>query len=464
MKNKILPVPFADSSALGNIFPAIPDQFGAAKLSAQLQFESTQWWQPEKLHTSQFDQLNNVMKHAWQEVPFYKGRFQAAGINPETTKIDQNIFSKIPLLTRQEIQAAGDSMIAKTIPKEHGGRHKIQTSGSTGRAVQFQGTQMVTFFWQSFTLRDHLWHKRDLGGKLAAIRWAGENEGLYPGKSRENWGTAAEHAYQTGPAYFLHIKTETSKQVEWLLNIQPQYLLTFPSQLSVLADNFNYSDSKLENLKGLIAVGETVSDELRVKCRNLWGLEINDCYTCEEVGYIALQCPEHNHYHIQSENVFVEVVNDKDEPCKPGETGRVLVTSLNNFATPIIRYELGDYAEVGEPCPCGRGLPVLKKIKGRSRNRLALPGGGHTFPYFGNQEEYLAITTAIRQYQIIQESLQDIEVKLVVAEDITVKQENDLKQLLNKHLGFDFNIRITYLEQIPKGPTGKYEEFISRII
>jgi len=455
---------FAQSAIPGNIFPVIPNQDGARKLAAQLQLEYTQWLGPEKLLENQFEQLDLVLKHAWQESPYYKKSMDNAGFNPHSEKINQALFKKLPILTRQEVQDAGDTIAAKQIPAAHGDRYNIQTSGSTGRAVQFQGTQVVRFFWQMFTLRDHIWQKRELGGKLAAIRWTHENEGLYPGVSRKTWGNAAENAFQTGPAYLLHIKTDTDKQVKWLLNIQPHYLITFPSQLSVLADYFQYSESGLNNLKGLMVVGETVTDELREKCQALWGLKINDCYTCEEVGYIALQCPEHNHYHIQSENVIVEILNENDKQCQPGETGRVVITSLNNFATPLIRYELGDYAEVGEPCPCGRGLPVLKKIKGRSRNRLALPGGGHTFPYFGDQEEYSAITTAIRQYQIIQESLQDIEVKLVVAETISNEQENDLKQLLNKHLGFDFNIRITYLEQIPKGPTGKYEEFISRII
>ena len=88
-------------------------------------------------------------------------------------------------------------------------------------------------------------------------------------------------------------------------------------------------------------------------------------YTCQEAGYLALQCPDYPHFHVQSENVLLEVVDDVGQPCGPGEVGRVLITSLNNFATPLIRYELGDYAEVGAPCPCGRGLPVLKRIMGR---------------------------------------------------------------------------------------------------
>jgi phenylacetate-CoA ligase len=100
-----------------------------------------------------------------------------------------------------------------------------------------------------------------------------------------------------------------------------------------------------------------------------------DMYTCQEAGYLALQCPDHPHYHVQSENVLLEVVDDQGLPCAPGEVGRVLVTSLNNFATPLIRYEIGDYAEVGAACSCGRGLPVLKRIMGRYRNLLTLPDG-----------------------------------------------------------------------------------------
>ena len=96
-------------------------------------------------------------------------------------------------------------------------------------------------------------------------------------------------------------------------------------------------------------------------------------YSSQEVGYIALECPTGESYHVQAENVLVEVLDDQDRPCSPGDVGRVVVTALHNFATPLLRYDIGDYAEVGAPCPCGRGLPALRRIMGRQRNMALLP-------------------------------------------------------------------------------------------
>src|SRR3546814_3878705 len=92
-----------------------------------------------------------------------------------------------------------------------------------------------------------------------------------------------------------------------------------------------------------MTVGETVSAKARGLVQRAWGVPLKDSYSCEEAGYLTMQCPDHEVYHVQSENVLLEVVDDDGRPCGPGETGRVLITSLHNFATPLIRYELGDY-------------------------------------------------------------------------------------------------------------------------
>ena len=114
-----------------------------------------------------------------------------------------------------------------------------------------------------------------------------------------------------------------------------------------------------------------------------WGVPLSDMYSGREVGYLALQCPQHDHYHVMSEGNFLEVLGDDGRPCQPGETGRVVVTTLHNYVMPLIRYEIGDFAEVGEPCPCGRGLPVLTRILGRQQNMLTLPTGESRWTQIG---------------------------------------------------------------------------------
>jgi phenylacetate-CoA ligase len=187
-----------------------------------------------------------------------------------------------------------------------------------------------------------------------------------------------------------------------------------------------------------------------------------DMYSSQETGYLALQCPDHPHYHVQSESVLLEVVDDQGRPCAPGEVGRVLVTCLNNFATPLIRYEIGDYAEVGEPCPCGRGLPVLKRIMGRYRNLLTLPDGSRRWPRLG-YESKLQDIAPIELMQMVQRNLDEIDVRLVVPRPLSATEQESLTGFIQKNLGHPFRLRFEYVDSIRNPANGKIEQFISQV-
>ena len=163
-------------------------------------------------------------------------------------------------------------------------------------------------------------------------------------------------------------------------------------------------------------------------------------------------------YHIMSESLLVEVLDEHGNPCLPGQVGRVVITDLHNFATPLIRYDNGDYAEAGTACPCGRGLPTLKRIAGRERNMLLLPDG-RRWPAIGNYR--VREIAPIRQYQIIQRNRETIEVRLVSDTPLTDGQETRLKEVIHESLEFPFQLQFVYFPgNIPRGPGGKLEEFI----
>jgi phenylacetate-CoA ligase len=164
----------------------------------------------------------------------------------------------------------------------------------------------------------------------------------------------------------------------------------------------------LPDLRAVLTYGEPVSADVHAACRDTWGVPVQDIYCCEEQGYIATQCPLYEHYHVLSETILVEVLNEQGRPCAPGQLGRVVLTPLHGFAMPLLRYAIGDYAEVGGPCPCGRGLPVLQRIPGRERNQVVLADGRHTWP------DISALWAAIRdveQIQLIQRSPHQVEVR-----------------------------------------------------
>ena len=213
------------------------------------------------------------------------------------------------------------------------------------------------------------------------------------------------------------------------------------------------------HLRGLGSFGEQLPDDLRALCRDVWGLPLADVYSCEEAGYIALQCPQvEGHYHVQAEHLLVEVLDAAGRPCAAGATGEVVLTTLHNFAMPLIRYAIGDFAEVGPPCPCGRGLPVLRRIHGRARNLLRLPDGSRHWPSFP-ADDWLAIAP-VRQFRLRQTAIERIEVELVTARPLEPAEESALRQMLQGRLGHPFQIVLQTVADIPRSPGGKFEDFV----
>ena len=446
----------------GVVWPALPSPRGAQVLSLLYQMEHAQWWPPEAILEHQMQQLAGLLGHAASTVPYYREHLAQSGYRAGD-RLDMDAWRRLPLLGRRDIQDADDALLSKSPPPQFGATFQKRTSGATGEPVRVTATQLDRLIWEANTLRDHLWHGRDWGVKLGAIR-------LFPGAQplpaegvvAPNWGSPAGDIFHTGPIALLDMSTDIARQAEWLQREVPDYLLTYPNNLQALIGHWKRRGLPSPPLKGVRTVGETLTDELRARCREAWGVEIVDMYSSEELGYIALQCPETGHYHVLSESVLVEVLRPDGTPCAPGETGRLVVTSLHNFAMPLIRYELRDYAKLGGPCRCGRNLPVLERILGRSRNMVRLPDGTMHWPMVGFHR--FRDIAPIRQYQLIQHSLEEIEVRLVVDSAPTTDQEAQLTAVIREALGHPFALRFAYFErELPRAPNGKFEEFVCAI-
>ena len=442
------------SSVEGINWPALPNPAAASLLAFQYQLEHSQWWTADQLRTQQFRQLHALLTHAWEAIPFYQERLKAAGFDPRSA-VTPDVFSRLQLLHRADVQAAGEGLLSRQIPQEHGKVHDGKTSGSTGQPLRYFGTQFSQFIWQALTLRDHLWHKRDFKGKLAVLRTRIERKVL------NSWGPPADLVFETGPAAVMDIASPIDVQAQWLQEQNPDYLLSYPSNILGLAKHCIAQGIKLQHLREVRTLGEAHNPELRTVCREAWGSPVIDVYSAQEIGYIALQCPEHEHYHVQSEAVLVEILKEDGTPCQPGEIGKLVVTALHNYAMPLIRYEIGDFAEAGEPCPCGRGLPVIKHILGRQRNLVTLPDGSKHWPNTGYRTWMDFLT--VRQVQIVQISLQEIEIKLVMDQPLTTQEQAKMIPVVQESLGHPFHIFFTYHQEIPRGAGGKYEDFISEV-
>jgi phenylacetate-CoA ligase len=440
-------------------WPALPATSGACRLGALFQLEQTQWWSVEKLRKHQFKQINILLRHCVQHVPYYR-ELLANSLGPEP--LNEETWRNIPLLTRDKLQQAGDKLRATFLPPDHGKVQLQCSSGSTGKPVETLATDITSFFWNVFTMRDHLWHRRDFTGKLAVIRYIKDGSAKPPhGIHVNNWGYATTGIVETGGGVVLSILTPLDEQMAWLQREDPDYLLTHPSILQELALYSLREDIQLPSLREVRTISEAMPDGLRELCQKAWGVKLVDVYSSKELGYQAIQCPEHDHYHVQSEGVLLEVLDDAGNPCLPGQVGRVVATNLHNFATPLIRYELGDFVEVGEACPCGRGLPVIKRILGRYRNLITLPNGERRWPVFGMWDMLKIVP--VRQFQAIQHSIEHIEFLLVLDRRLSDDEKQQLTKVFYSVLHPAMNITIHEVDNIPRSASGKYEEFVSRL-
>ncbi len=402
-------------------------------------------------------QLGRLLAHAAETVPFYCDRLPVRpGTGGAGPAIDD--FRAIPLLGRSDITGAGDAFVTRRLPKGHGPTSTTTTSGSTGRPVTVQTTAVTDLFFSALNLRYHMWHRPDLTAKVASVRVLGDDLAK-AAKENESGQWAAAHV--TGSMVFLDIYTPVNEQLAWLHQQNPDHLLTYPSNLRALLQRSAETGVRIDHLQSIATMGEMLPSDLRTVCDDVWGIPISDAYSSREVGMIAVQCPDHPHYHVQGENLLVEVLDGAGEPCPPGSVGRLVITDLHNFATPIIRYDIGDYAEVGESCPCSRGLPVITRILGRVRNLLTLPNGDQFWPDLTTSK--FKDVVPVLQWQVVQKTLRHLEMRVVAGRDLTTGEEEHVRQSMLSDLGYPFDITFVYTDEIRRGPGGKYEDFRSEV-
>ncbi|MEM7205366.1 MAG: AMP-binding protein [Planctomycetota bacterium] len=435
----------------------------AARLLAYLQYlDRSQWLPGEALRDRQRQQLRRVVQHAVDTVPWYQERLAAAAVRGDE-EVSPERWRAIPLLSRADVQDAGDALRSRALPRSHGEVARLMTSGATAEPVVVLSTDVTRFLWSACTIRDHLWHGRDFDRSLAVIRYARRGVAEPPdGKSFADWRAPTHGITSTGPCHLLSIDSTVDEQAAWLRRVQPNYLLSYATVLRSLCEHFSRNGGAPTSLREVCSFGEIVEPDLRHHVERVFGVPLVDMYSAQEVGYIALQCPESTAYHVQAENVLVEVLDDDGHPCQPGEVGRVVVTTLHNFASPLLRYDIGDFAEVGDACTCGRGLPVLRRVLGRQRNMLTLRDGRRRWPSFalGGRPEQLP---PFRKVQLLQRSLEEIEVRVVRDTPLEPAEMVLAEAYLNQSLGQAFRYVFRVVDDIPRSGSGKFEDFVSAI-
>lgn len=447
--------PQVRSSLAGMAWPGLPARHATHSLALLYQLEHSQWLPAEDLLNLQFRQIDLLLRHAFETVPYYRARRAKWDIDLDHRITPEEFRQRVPRLTRPEVQELGDELLSAKFPKPHGKAGSVLTSGSTGRPIKVIKTELTETFWNALTVRDHLWH-RDPNLKLASIRPLPGNKSAYPdGNIFDDWGGMAALVFATGASAQLNIGTRIPDQVEWLQRFDPDYLLTYPGNIQAIAIHCERENIRFPRLKQVLTISDLLRPEVRKICREVLDLPVVDVYSGAEVGYIALQCPDSENLHIQSESVFVEVLDGDGKACRPGEVGEVVITPLHNFAMPLLRYAIGDFAEAGT-CACGRTLPVLRRIMGRTRSMVRLPNGDEFYASF---QDLLTGFDTIRQFQVVRRASDALEMKLVTTRKLNDAEAKQLTTTLQERFRHPFAVTFSYVDDIPRSEGGKFEDY-----
>lgn len=441
-------------------WPAVPSPFECSVLSLLAQLEETQWWSYERLVTHQERQLATLLTHYHQTSPFFRKRLTDSGLTPGED-ITLDTLGRLPLLTRGDLQTQRDHLCSSAPPKDHGALLEANTSGSMGIPVHVRKTEVSQTYHFALNLRNHIWHGRDFSNGHATIQYLREDSVDFPeGFESDSWAAC----YYTGPSYLLNFgNCDLEEQLDWLIRKRPAYILSYPTILAALADLSEESGVLMPWLQQVMSFSEAVTPNHREVIERVWRVPLIDSYSNAENSLMALQCPDHQHYHVQSESVILEVIDEDGSPTEPGKIGRVVVTDLHNFIMPFIRYETGDMAELGHSCPCGRGLPVLNRIYGRTRNFIRLESGARLFPYMLGQHD-LSKMAPVRQLQVIQRSYSEMEMVMAVHRPLSASEEESVLNAFRESISHPFTVRPVYVDEISRSPSGKFEDFRCEIV
>lgn len=305
------------------------------------------------------------------------------------------LVESLPRTSKEFVQHSFTDMqvpIAGTNPDDFV-LHK--TSGSTGRPTRVRKLRNAYFIeYDAYVLVDWAWHKRDINKSVGGIRVDAPKTNNVPAGPpltyiNANLPQFSRSATENSPGEMLDALEET----------KAAYVYTNPVTVRLMAQEQMAHPRKGIVLEQFLTVSDRTDQSTRDIAMQAFGAKLCDRYSSEEFGFIALQCPVHEHLHVLSPSVYVEIVDELGHPCEIGQPGQVLVTALHSFAQPMIRYEIGDIAEWGEPCDAGITWPVIKNIVGRIRQYLPDASGEKKLVTIVSAK-FLSLTT-LRDFQII---------------------------------------------------------------
>lgn len=400
----------------------------------------------------QNEKFIKLINHAKLNVPYY------SIILKDITSISD--ISTLPFLTKRIIKERFSDLKAKNLTEND--FIENSTSGSTGESMHFYSYKQ-DHYSEACAIRGDMFTGWEYGEKKVIIWGATRDIDKHLG-FKQNFIKKYIQKFEIFSSFYLSTKDIENYLIQ-ISKFKPSILIGYPTALYLIAEHILLNNKDVHIPKGIISAGETLYDFQRDSIERAFNQKVFNRYGCRDVFQIASECSSHNGLHISVDHVVLEIINEKGEKAKPGEVGELVVTDLDNYAFPIIRYKIGDIGILKESeykCKCGVNLPMLEKIEGRTMDVIVGSNGNRVSGNFWTllfRHEF----HGIEKFQVIQEVENLINLFFEINSSYNSSEENRIKKEIRLVLGENFEVCINIVDKISQTATGKHRWIISNI-
>jgi phenylacetate-CoA ligase len=418
----------------------------------------TQWLSPSQMRDFQDEKLRRLVRHAYRSVPYYRAKMQDAKLRPEDIRTQEDL-PKLPYLTKADVRKHLHFDI-RSENSDYDNILKIATSGSTGEPfVCYADRSQLEFRWAA-TLRSQEWTGYRFGDPT--VRLWHQTIGMSKSQAFKEHADAF-FADRTYIPIFEMTDAKLAEMIALISSKRPVLIDGYAEAFDFLAQYIAARGGLDFRPKALMSSAQTLPKKSREIIEKAFGCRVFDKYGSREFSGIAYECDAHAGHHVVGEGYIVEVLVD-GRPAKPNETGEVVVTDLNNYCMPFIRYRIGDLAEgvVEAPCTCGRGMARIGDIQGRVQSIIQGTEGhyvpGTFFAHFLKEYDY-----AIKRFQVVQEEPGALTFRVVKGARYSDDVMDQVKATIRQFLGSELRIDVEFVENIEMVRTGKRLASVSKL-
>jgi phenylacetate-coenzyme A ligase PaaK-like adenylate-forming protein len=417
----------------------------------------SEWYSPEQVRELQETRLRQLIRHAYLHVPYYAERMQELDLRPEDIQTLDDL-RKLPMLTKASLR---ENLYFDLFADNHRKpeMQKIATSGSTGEPlVLYADRRQLEMRWAS-TFRSAEWTGWRFGDRQARL-WH-QTLGMSSSQVFREYVDAWFMRRLFIPAYEMN-DDNLADLVARLRHFRPVLVDGYAEIFNFLAHYAHQHGGTGITPKAIMTSAQIMPPQVREVIEREFRTHVFDKYGSREFSGIAYECDHHQGHHIVAESYIVEILKD-GRPARPGELGEVVITDLNNYAVPLIRYRIGDLAVATDPdevCGCGRGLPRIGRIEGRAQ-AIVLCANGTWLPGTFFAHLFKDYDFAVRQYQVVQREQNAIELKIVPEAGFSPVVQQEILAHLHRFMGDAMRIDVQLVDSIPLLRTGKRTGVIS---